>query len=257
MPVPRALGRPVEPAELHPADLREGPLGGSNWALGLGRGLAPGVWRVWSRATDGAGNVEGIGLSRVNTGQFRVAPGGDVMPGRATVALVVAALAIVAPPAGATTADGRAAERAASWLAANSQGAPAGQQADVIVALRAAGRSRASLRPAPRPARARGAPVRRTAGGAGKVVMAAVAAGGDPRRLAGVDYVRRITSRYASGRYGATAFDQALSMLAIARFGGPVPGGRDPGRRSPRAARAAGASTSRAPAATRWTPPPS
>jgi hypothetical protein len=45
---------------------------GGNWTLGLGRGLAPGVWRVWSRATDGAGNLEGVGLSRVNTGQFRV-----------------------------------------------------------------------------------------------------------------------------------------------------------------------------------------
>ncbi|MBJ7456554.1 MAG: hypothetical protein JHC74_10895, partial [Thermoleophilia bacterium] len=44
------------------------------WSLALGRtGLAPGLWRVWSRATDGAGNVEGIGLPRVNTGQFRVA----------------------------------------------------------------------------------------------------------------------------------------------------------------------------------------
>ena len=49
---------------------------GGSWALGLGRGLAPGLWRVWSRATDGAGNVEGVGLARVNTGQFRVAPGG-------------------------------------------------------------------------------------------------------------------------------------------------------------------------------------
>jgi hypothetical protein len=45
---------------------------GGNWALGLGRGLAPGVWRVWSRAVDGAGNREGVGLPRVNTGQFRV-----------------------------------------------------------------------------------------------------------------------------------------------------------------------------------------
>lgn len=45
---------------------------GGNWTLGLGRGLAPGLWRVWSRAIDGAGNREGVGLSRVNTGQFRV-----------------------------------------------------------------------------------------------------------------------------------------------------------------------------------------
>jgi hypothetical protein len=46
---------------------------GGNWVLGLGKGLAPGLWRVWSRAVDGAGNRESVGLARVNTGQFRVA----------------------------------------------------------------------------------------------------------------------------------------------------------------------------------------
>ena len=45
---------------------------GGNWARGLGKGLAPGLWRVWSRATDGAGNRERVGLARVNGGQFRV-----------------------------------------------------------------------------------------------------------------------------------------------------------------------------------------
>jgi hypothetical protein len=45
---------------------------GGNWSLGLGRGLAPGLWRAWSRATDGAGNVEKVGIAGVNTGQFRV-----------------------------------------------------------------------------------------------------------------------------------------------------------------------------------------
>jgi hypothetical protein len=45
---------------------------GGNWTLGLGKGLAPGLWRVWSRAVDGAGNRERVGLSRVNSGQFRV-----------------------------------------------------------------------------------------------------------------------------------------------------------------------------------------
>jgi hypothetical protein len=45
---------------------------GGEWALGLGRGLLPGVWRVWSRAVDGAGNREHVALSRVNGGQFRV-----------------------------------------------------------------------------------------------------------------------------------------------------------------------------------------
>lgn len=47
---------------------------GGNWSLPLRRNLAPGVWRVWSRATDGAGNLESVGLPRVNTGQFRVTP---------------------------------------------------------------------------------------------------------------------------------------------------------------------------------------
>ncbi|WP_217921680.1 DUF4430 domain-containing protein [Miltoncostaea oceani] len=47
---------------------------GGNWLLPTGRGLAPGSWRVWSRATDGAGNREARGLSRINTGAFRVAP---------------------------------------------------------------------------------------------------------------------------------------------------------------------------------------
>jgi hypothetical protein len=144
-------------------------------------------------------------------------------PGRVHAALAVLALAVAAPHAGAATADGRAAERAAAWLAANSAGAPAGQQADAILALRAAGRGRAAL--SPRLAHlGRDAPsYARTAGAAAKVVMASVAAGGDPRRLAGVDYVRRVTSRYASGRYGASAFDQALSILAVAAAGDPVP----------------------------------
>lgn len=48
---------------------------GGNWALALRRPLAPGVWRVWSRAADGAGNRESTGLARVNTGVFRVAAG--------------------------------------------------------------------------------------------------------------------------------------------------------------------------------------
>ena len=45
---------------------------GGFWRLSLGKGLRPGSWRVWSRATDGAGNREDVGLPRINTGQFRV-----------------------------------------------------------------------------------------------------------------------------------------------------------------------------------------
>jgi hypothetical protein len=53
--------------------------------------------------------------------------------------------------------------------------------------------------------------------------MAAVAAGADPTRLGGVDYVARIRRGYASGRYGATVWDQGLSMLALAADRRPVP----------------------------------
>jgi hypothetical protein len=49
---------------------------GGYWSLavGRGRGLAAGSWRVWSRATDGAGNVESVPLSRINAGAFTVGP---------------------------------------------------------------------------------------------------------------------------------------------------------------------------------------
>ncbi len=46
---------------------------GGNWSLRLRKkALGPGIWRVWSRATDGAGNTESVALARVNGGQFRV-----------------------------------------------------------------------------------------------------------------------------------------------------------------------------------------
>jgi hypothetical protein len=142
-----------------------------------------------------------------------------------TIAAAALAVAAAGPlgAAGAATGDDARADRGAAWLARNVAGAPAGQQADAVVAMRAAGRSRASLRGRVR-ALSRVAPAyATTAGGAGKVVMAAVAAGADPRRLGGVDYVGRINARYASGRYGASVFDQALSMLALRSAGRRVP----------------------------------
>ena len=128
-----------------------------------------------------------------------------------------------APHAGAATADGTAAARAAGWLAAHAAGAPAGQQADAIVALRAAGRSRAALRPRAA-ALAQAAPAyATTAGGAAKVAMAAVASGRNPAAFGGVNYLRRIANRYAAGRYGASAWDQALSLLALRAAGRAAP----------------------------------
>ncbi len=46
---------------------------GAHWLLPVARASLPrGLYRVWSRATDGAGNRERVGLARVNTGQFRI-----------------------------------------------------------------------------------------------------------------------------------------------------------------------------------------
>jgi hypothetical protein len=45
---------------------------GGNWALPLRKRLANGRWRIWVRATDGAGNRERVGIARVNTGTFTV-----------------------------------------------------------------------------------------------------------------------------------------------------------------------------------------
>lgn len=147
------------------------------------------------------------------------------MRARALTALAASALvvAVAVPSAGAATADGRAAARAGTWLAVHSAGSPAGQQADAIVALRAQGYGRAALGARLRTLGRVAPAYARTAGASAKVVMAAVAAGGDPRRLAGVDYVGRITAGYASGRYGTSAFDQGLSVLALSAAGRPVP----------------------------------
>ncbi|MEQ9336655.1 MAG: hypothetical protein RJQ03_05650, partial [Miltoncostaeaceae bacterium] len=95
--------------------------------------------------------------------------------------------------------------------------------ADTVVALRAAGATRAAVRPRLRVLARSGPRYARTAGASAKVVLAAVAGGVDPSRLGRHDYVRGVTSRYAAGRYGATLFDQALSFLALRAAGRPIP----------------------------------
>jgi hypothetical protein len=145
-----------------------------------------------------------------------------VRPRRALAAAALLALAAPAAalPAGPT--DRQAAARAAAWLRTVRDAAP-GQQADAIVALAAAGSGRGVL--GPRLSRLAGvAPAyASTAGAAGKVALAAEAAGADPRRLRGVDYLARVRGAYAAGRYGASGFDQALAMLALAGAGDRVP----------------------------------
>jgi hypothetical protein len=135
----------------------------------------------------------------------------------ALLALTAPAAAVPAGPA-----DRRAAARAAAWLRTVQDAAP-GQQADAIVALAAAGSGRGVLGPRLSRLAALAPAYASTAGAAGKVALAAEAAGADPRRLRGVDYLARVRGAYAAGRYGASGFDQALAMLALAGAGERAP----------------------------------
>ena len=138
----------------------------------------------------------------------------------------LALLATVPAALGTTAADRAAAQRAAAWLAGERPGSmPAGQQADVMVAMRITGTPPGALAPRLRALAASADGYADTAGATAKVVMGAVAGGGNPRRLGGVDYLARLSaSSTGAGRYGRTAFDQGLSMLALRTATGRVPG---------------------------------
>ena len=144
---------------------------------------------------------------------------------RRAVAGLAVALATASAGVGAPTgpADGRAATRGAAWLARAVPGTTGGALADAVVALAASGRPPGRLGP-PMARLLRLAPsYGRGAGAAAKVALAAEAAGRDPRRLGGVDYLARIHRGYAAGRYGASAFDDALAILALAGADERVP----------------------------------
>jgi uncharacterized SAM-binding protein YcdF (DUF218 family) len=134
----------------------------------------------------------------------------------AVVAAALLVLAACASTALGATADTRAAARGAAWLEARSSSSmPAGQQADLIVALRAAGVPRSRLRGRVRTL-ARAAPsYARTAGAAAKIARAATAVGANPARFGRVSYIGRIRRAYRAGRFGATAFDHALAVIAL------------------------------------------
>lgn len=145
-------------------------------------------------------------------------------------ALTAAAAVLAAVPAAgtgatcATAADRAAGARAAGWLASlNASAMPPGQLADTIVALRAAGRPASALASRTAALRRRAPAYATTAGSSAKVALAALAVNADPARFGRVDYLARIRRASADGRYGATAYDQAFSMLALAGAGRPVP----------------------------------
>lgn len=138
------------------------------------------------------------------------------------VAIVAAAPAALA----ATAADRRAAAGAAAWLATlDSAAMPAGQQADVMVSMRVTGTPARALAPRLRALAAAAPGYANAAGATAKVVLGTVAAGGNPRALDGTDYLALLSSQSgAPGRYGRSAFDQGLSMLALRAATGRVPG---------------------------------
>lgn len=138
---------------------------------------------------------------------------------RLVTALAVALLV----PTGASSATDRTAARAgASWLAAQSI-ATTGQQADAVITLAANGASARVLRGRFRQMASAAPAYATSAGATGKVVLAAVAAGYNPRRINGVNYIARIRATYAAGRFGANTYDQAYAMLALRASGERVP----------------------------------
>jgi hypothetical protein len=128
---------------------------------------------------------------------------------------VVVAIALIAVP-GAQATDRPAASKGAAWLAGAVKPGADGMAADALVALRASGRL--SSGEAARRAKALRAGANgyaRTAGAAGKTILALVAArSGSARCAAGVDLLGRLNSYGKAGRYGSTIYDQTYAMLA-------------------------------------------
>lgn len=124
------------------------------------------------------------------------------------------ALALFCGPASA--AIDRSAARGADWLATTSLDAP-GNAADAVVARRAAGRlSDAEARRRAASLRADSNGYATSAGTTAKVILGLVATGvGNPRCAGSLDLVERLQGFRRGGRYGRSAWDQALAMAAL------------------------------------------
>ncbi len=99
---------------------------------------------------------------------------------------------------------------------------PAGQQADIITNRRITGASPASLKGALRALAPRAVAYATTAGATAKIVIAQRAAGASGP-LAGRDFLASLEGQARDGRYGSTAFDQSLAMIALRVAGRRVP----------------------------------
>lgn len=146
------------------------------------------------------------------------------------MAVVCSLVAIgVGGAASEASSDRGAAQRAARYLAAKLQPGGDGTAADAIVVLRATGRLpradaviRAKLLRAG--ARSYLATDVTPAGPAAKVILGLTAADvGNPRCAGSIDLLRALKSGRRKDFYGADAFDEGLSLLALRALHQPVP----------------------------------
>ncbi len=139
-------------------------------------------------------------------------------------ALVAGVVAIAAAPAALLGVSNVQASRSATaWLTQQAgPSMPAGQQADIITNRRITGASPASLKGALRALAPRAVAYATTAGATAKIVIAQRAAGASGP-LAGRDFLASLDKQSRDGRYGSTAFDQCLSMIAMRVSGRKVP----------------------------------
>jgi hypothetical protein len=144
---------------------------------------------------------------------------------RRPLAIAIAGLVLLAgaPVALAGPADRAAASRGAAWLQRQPAPSFGGQQADTIVALRAARVPRSRLRGRVRRLAVTGRRYGSRPGPAAKVARAALAVGADPRRFGRVNYLARIRRGYRAGVFGSNVFDHSLAILALRGAGEGVP----------------------------------
>jgi len=153
---------------------------------------------------------------------------------RALVGMLAGAVVVSGLPSGAVTRRERIALGAryiASRQAADGSVpgfSAVGGTADAVLALAAARRGPEAVADALAFLEGEAAGIT-SVGQLGKVAMAAVAGGGDPRAFGGVDVVARIQGAYdpETGRYGTDqgvgVVDQALAILGLAAAGAEVP----------------------------------
>jgi hypothetical protein len=139
-----------------------------------------------------------------------------VRPRAGILAIVVVTALVWAGAADAGSSDRSAARRGAAWLTRAVGPGSDGQAADTAVALRAAGLLGATDRRRRAAALARGTGTYdRTAGAISKTILGLVALRAPARCVSGVDLRTMLGRTYHGGRYGRSAFDQALALLAL------------------------------------------